>query len=68
MLWDSPSTWSQGWVRLPAIQTKADLQRLRNLEPPVDTPYVLETVKELVRNLDVPLIGFAGAFGRELSH
>ena len=34
---------------------------MRNLEPPVDTPYVLETVKELVRNLDVPLIGFAGA-------
>jgi uroporphyrinogen decarboxylase len=43
------------------FRRKADLQRLRNLEPPVDTPYVLETVKELVRNLDVPLIGFAGA-------
>jgi len=43
------------------FRRKADLQRLRNLEPPVDTPYVLETVTELVANLDVPLIGFAGA-------
>src|SRR4051794_36888919 len=38
-----------------------DLQRLRPLEPEGDTPYVLETVRELVRTLDVPLIGFAGA-------
>ena len=41
----------------------ADLQRLRPLEPDVDTPYVLDTVRNLVRDLpaDVPLIGFAGA-------
>ncbi|CAN5485385.1 uroporphyrinogen decarboxylase [soil metagenome] len=39
-----------------------DLDRLRPLEPEVDTPYVLETVKTLVGELDdVPLIGFAGA-------
>ncbi len=38
-----------------------DLQRLRPLEPDVDTPYVLETVRLLVDQLDVPLIGFAGA-------
>jgi uroporphyrinogen decarboxylase len=38
-----------------------DLQRLRPLDPEADTPYVLETVRELVRTLDVPLIGFAGA-------
>ena len=38
-----------------------DLQRLRPLEPEVDTPYVLEAIGLLVKELDVPLIGFAGA-------
>lgn len=38
-----------------------DLARLRPLEPEVDTPHVLETVRNLVGELDVPLIGFAGA-------
>ncbi len=42
--------------------SKADLDRLRPLEPDVDTPYVVETVRNLVSELgDVPLIGFAGA-------
>jgi uroporphyrinogen decarboxylase len=41
----------------------ADLERLRPLEPEVDTPYVLETVRTLVKELpeSVPVIGFAGA-------
>src|SRR4051794_22241483 len=39
----------------------ADLQRLRPLEPEADTPYVIETVRILAKELDVPLIGFAGA-------
>jgi uroporphyrinogen decarboxylase len=39
----------------------ADLDRLRPLEPDVDTPYVLETVRILAKELHVPLIGFAGA-------
>jgi uroporphyrinogen decarboxylase len=39
----------------------ADLERLRPLDPETDTPYVLETVAILVRELPVPLIGFAGA-------
>lgn len=39
----------------------ADLLRLRRLEASEDTPYVLETVANLVAELDVPLIGFAGA-------
>ena len=43
------------------FRKKADLQRLRGLEPPVDTPYVLETIKILTQHLEVPLIGFAGA-------
>ena len=39
----------------------ADLARIRPLEPEVDTPYVLETIKILTAELNVPLIGFAGA-------
>ncbi len=40
---------------------QADLARIRPLEPELDTPYVLETVRILTDELDVPLIGFAGA-------
>ncbi len=39
----------------------ADLARLRPLEPEADIPYVIETVRNLVAELEVPLIGFAGA-------
>jgi uroporphyrinogen decarboxylase len=38
-----------------------DLARLRRLEPQQDLPWVQETVKILVKELTVPLIGFAGA-------
>jgi uroporphyrinogen decarboxylase len=38
-----------------------DLDRIRPLEPDVDIPYVLDTVRLLKRELAVPLIGFAGA-------
>jgi len=38
-----------------------DLDRLRPLEPEIDMPYVIETVKILSGELSVPLIGFAGA-------
>lgn len=38
-----------------------DLSRLRPLDAEVDTPYVLETIDNLVAELDIPLIGFAGA-------
>jgi len=43
------------------FRTADDLRRLRPLDPELDTPYVLETVRLLVDELDVPLIGFAGA-------
>src|SRR5215472_13892968 len=39
------------------FSTRSDLQRVRALEPELDTPYVLETVRILVQELDVPLIG-----------
>lgn len=43
------------------ITSIADLDRLRPLVAEEDTPYVIETVRNLVNDLDVPLIGFAGA-------
>jgi uroporphyrinogen decarboxylase len=43
------------------FRSAADLARLRPLEPELDTPHVLETVRILSKELDVPLIGFAGA-------
>jgi uroporphyrinogen decarboxylase len=50
-----------GPVAEQPFRSRADLDRLRPLEPDVDTPYVIETVEQLVGELDVPLIGFAGA-------
>jgi len=43
------------------VRDRSDVERLRPLEPDVDVPFVLEAVRHLVRILDVPLIGFAGA-------
>ena len=45
------------------FRTTADLTRLREFEPEADTPYVLETVRQLVAALptEVPLLAFAGA-------
>jgi uroporphyrinogen decarboxylase len=44
------------------FRTAADLGRLPAFEPEEHTPYVLETVRLLVKELgDTPLIGFAGA-------
>ncbi len=43
------------------FRSRRDLLRLRALDPDADTPYVLETVDIVVRELSVPLIGFAGA-------
>ena len=40
---------------------RRDLERLRPLDAVTDVPYVTETVRNLVKELPVPLIGFAGA-------
>jgi uroporphyrinogen decarboxylase len=42
------------------FRSKEDLQRLRPFEPEVDAPYVGEAVAQVVAELPVPLIGFAG--------
>ncbi|MFP5319210.1 MAG: uroporphyrinogen decarboxylase, partial [Acidimicrobiia bacterium] len=49
-----------GPVIAEPFRTAEDLRRLRPLEPEADVPYVLETVRLLAKELDVPLIGFAG--------
>lgn len=51
----------RGPVIAEPFRSRADLDRLRPLEPELDTAYVLETVAQLVEELEVPLIGFAGA-------
>jgi uroporphyrinogen decarboxylase len=43
------------------FSSRADLDRLRPLEPEADLAHVLEAVRIVVAECDVPLIGFAGA-------
>ncbi len=43
------------------LRTSEDISRLRRLDPEEDLGHVLDTVSLLVAELDVPLIGFAGA-------
>ena len=50
-----------GPVFAEPFREASDLERLRPLEPEVDCPAVVEAVRMLVAELDVPLIGFAGA-------
>jgi uroporphyrinogen decarboxylase len=50
-----------GPVIAEPFRSAADLGRLRPLEPELDTPYVLETLRIVTRELAVPVIGFAGA-------
>ena len=49
-----------GPVVAEPFRGRRDLQRLRPLEPEIDTPYVIEAVRQLAAELGVPLIGFAG--------
>ena len=50
-----------GPVMEAPFQGEADLARLRPLEPEEDLPTVLTAVRALRAELEVPLIGFAGA-------
>ncbi len=50
-----------GPVAEQPFRSAADLDRLPPLDPDRHMPYVLETVDNLVADLDIPLIGFAGA-------
>lgn len=52
-----------GPVAEQPFRAARDLDRLRPLEPSTDVPYVIDTVRQLVRELpaSVPLLAFAGA-------
>jgi uroporphyrinogen decarboxylase len=50
-----------GPVIAEPIRAAADVARLTPLEPESGVPYVLETIRLLRKELDVPLIGFGGA-------
>ena len=43
------------------VRSVADVQKLRPLEPDVDVPHVLDAIRLLRKELEVPLLGFAGA-------
>jgi len=43
------------------FRTARDVARLRALEPVADVPHVLEAIRLVRREVDVPLLGFAGA-------
>jgi uroporphyrinogen decarboxylase len=52
---------NQGPTLAEPFRSRADVARLRPLEPAEDVPYTLETIRLLLKELEVPLIGFAGA-------
>jgi uroporphyrinogen decarboxylase len=50
-----------GPVVAEPIRSAVQIHRLDPLHPEADTPFVLETIRLLRKELSVPLIGFAGA-------
>ncbi|MGH2723663.1 MAG: uroporphyrinogen decarboxylase [Actinomycetota bacterium] len=52
---------NQGPTLAEPFRSDADLARIRPLEPDTDIPFTLEAIRILRGELDVPLIGFAGA-------
>ena len=50
-----------GPVAAAPFRSRADLDRLPELDADAHTPHVLDTVRLLSAELDVPLVGFAGA-------
>lgn len=52
---------SKGPILYNPVRDELSILRLRNIEPDEDVPFVAETIKILVRQLKVPLIGFSGA-------
>lgn len=52
---------SKGPILYEPIRDEASIDKLRDLKPDEDLPFVLETIKILLKKLKVPLIGFSGA-------
>lgn len=52
---------SKGPVIHNPIKSETDIERLRDINPEEELPFVIKTIKILVESIKVPLIGFAGA-------
>lgn len=52
---------SKGPVIHNPINSEIDIERLRNINPDDELHFTIETIKILLENISVPLIGFAGA-------
>ena len=52
---------SKGPILHNPVRDEASLLRLRDIDPAEDVPFVAEAIKLLLKQLDVPLIGFSGA-------
>ncbi|MBF0344663.1 MAG: uroporphyrinogen decarboxylase [Nitrospirae bacterium] len=52
---------SGGPIFKEPVRNTALAKNLRTIQPHEDVPYVLDTIKILIKDLNVPLIGFAGA-------
>jgi len=52
---------SKGPILYNPVRDEPSLLRLRNIDPREDVPFVSETIKLLLKELKVPLIGFSGA-------
>jgi uroporphyrinogen decarboxylase len=49
-----------GPVTARPFRERRDLERLRPFDPPVDAPWIAETVRIVAKEAPVPVIGFAG--------
>jgi uroporphyrinogen decarboxylase len=52
---------SKGPILYEPVRDEIGVLRLREIEPEDDVPFVMETIKILLKHLKVPLIGFSGA-------
>lgn len=52
---------SKGPIIHNPVRTESDVDKLRSIAPDAELPFVAEAIKILLRNIKVPLIGFAGA-------
>lgn len=52
---------SKGPVIHNPVRTESDIDKLKSINPDEELPFVAETIKILIKNIKVPLIGFAGA-------
>jgi uroporphyrinogen decarboxylase len=52
---------SKGPILYNPVRDSISLDRLRLLNPEADVPFVTDAIKLLLKQLDVPLIGFSGA-------